>query len=1022
MQRERERSKREGPPGPSTLSEAQQQQEGDDSASPDPARAWLPELVQRYARCLSCNEVACALRLVNKAAAAQFRGPQDRTVRLSLPAPHRDFAQRWSGVDATRGLTLKQKWKLVRLTARSGSIANLVVLFAQEDCACYVDEQALEAAAGAGQLEVCRWLRQHGVPLRGRALATTAEGGHRAVCEWLLTGGCPWVDSAAGNAAGGGHVGLMDWLLGTGRDSYAGGLLVGAASGCDLPTLQRLHSTHFTQQLGVYGEYYRAKLMTAAAGSLTADWRAKVEWLEGQGFPRTAHACKVAVKQLDWRGRLQWLRQRGYPLDWEVAWEAAIVGAADALQLVLDSGIALAEDVAEDAACRAACGGHLAVLQVLHARGFNVAAAANAAGARGHLPVLAWLMETQGAALSTNLFCVAAEHGNMELMAWLHEHGCPFDESVFAAAAEAGCEAQLEWLAALGCPMGEDGQPYLRALRIGDLATLHCLQRLGCPWGPALWSEAALAAAARKRRGDEELQARMNGLLLGVRAGGGPAGRASRQQQEGPDSASPDPACVWLPELVQRYARSLSCNEVACALRLVNKAAAAQLRGPQDRTVRLSLPAPHRDFAQRWSGVGATRGLTRQQRCKLVRSTAGSGSIANLEVLLAREDCACYMDEQALVAAAGAGQLEVCRWLRQQDVPLSGDALGAATEGGHWAVCEWLLAGGCPWVNWAAGSAAGGGHVGLMDWLLGTGRGFYAGGLLVGAARGCDLPTLQRLHSTHFTQQLGEYSKEVRAKVEWLEGQGFPRTAHACKEAVKQPDWRDRLQWLRQRGYPLEKNVAWEAASVGAADALQHVLDSGIALNEDAAEDAAGRAAWGGHLVVLQMLHARGFNVAAVANAAAVRGHLPMPAWFLETQGTALSAGLFYVAAVNGSMELMAWLHEHGCPWDRFVFTAAAAAGCEAQLEWLAALGCPMGEDGQPYLRALGTGDLATLRCLQRLGCPWGRMLWSKEALVAVTRKRRGDEELQAWLQQQRLQPHQLPTGDPHVGAGAGSM
>ncbi|PNH10621.1 Superoxide dismutase [Mn], mitochondrial, partial [Tetrabaena socialis] len=1171
------------PPGEPALQPNAQQQREVASAAVDPSRIWLPELVQRYARSLSCNEVACALRLVNKATAAQFRGPQGRTVRLSLPVPHHAFVQRWSGVGAMRGLTVIQRQQLSSLTARSGSIANLEVLLAREDCACNVDDETLLAAAGAGQLEVCRWLRQEGCPWDYSTLEAAAEGGHQDVCEWLLAGGCPWSNKAAGAAARGGHVGLMDWLLATGLYSFSTGLVEAATAGCDLPTLQRLHTTHVTTQLD---EYSKAMVLASAAGSLTADWRAKVEWLEGQGCPRTVEACVQAVKLPDRRGRLQWLQQRGYPLDGYVAEAAAAVGAVDVLQYVLESVVALEERTVAMAALEALRGGHLAVLQALHARGFDIAGAATAASARGHLPVVAWLVEVLGAdkVLSAELFASAAKSGNMELLAWLPDRGCPWDHNTFAQAAEAGCEEQLEWLAGRGCPMGEDGEPYSWAAKNGDLATLRCLQRLGCPLGPdvrggfvraleyrrltfdehghysrysmlrlqrgLLWLLKRVGAvikwdaAEQAAQGDEEHDEELRTWLRAQRAQrvhalvgpprthrqlaraaavvaqhaqhavehladgvGGVAGvrevgqdmdqqrdcKRQRSEQPGslphteppgesalpPDpqqqgeaaSAAVDPSRIWLPELVQRYARSLSCNGVACALRLVNKATAAQLRGPQNRTVRLSLPVPHHAFVQRWSGVGALRGLTRQQRRKLSSLTARSGSIANLEVLLAREDYACNVDDETLLAATGAGQLDLCRWLRQQGCAWDYLTLDAAAEGGHQDVCEWLLASGCPWSEWAAGAAARGGHVNLMDWLLGTGQGSPSLGLVDAAAAGCELPTLRRppcgLYSTHFAQQLNRASKAMvmasaagsltadwRAKVERLEGQGFPRTAEACVQAVKQPDWRGRLPWLQQRGHPLAGYVAEAAAEVGAVDALQYVLELGVALDQRTAKYAAGKAAGGGHLAVLQALYARGFDIAGAATDAAARGHLPVVAWLVEVLGTdkVLSPKMFASAGKSGNMELLAWLHGRGCPWEHNTFAQAAEAGCEEQLEWLAARGCPMGEDGEPYSWAAKNGDLATLRCLQRLGCPLGPdssggvvraieyrrltfdehgnfsrysmlrlqrgLLWLLErvgmvvdwdaAERAVRGGGVGDEELRTWMQAQRAQ--RVPT------------
>ncbi|KXZ55295.1 hypothetical protein GPECTOR_3g430 [Gonium pectorale] len=69
----------------------------------------------------------------------------------------------------------------------------------------------------------------------------------------------------------------------------------------------------------------------------------------------------------------------------------------------------------------------------------------------------------------------------------------------------------------------------------------------------------------------------------------------------------------------------------------------------------------------------------------------------------------------------------------------------------------------------------------------------------------------------------------------------------------------------------------------------------------------------------------------------------------------------------------MAWLRQRGCPWGCNAYSAAAKAGCEAALEWLVEQGCPMEESGQPYIKACRNGDMATLRCLRRLGVvPWG--------------------------------------------------
>ncbi|PNH03687.1 hypothetical protein TSOC_010218 [Tetrabaena socialis] len=460
------------PPSASAPLPVPQQQEAAASAPPDPP-------------------VACILRLVNKATAAQFSRLQDRTIRLSLPVPHPEFVRRWGSLGAMRSLTREQRSKLPYLTARSGSIANLEVLRAGSDSItrCLMSLEVFEAAAGAGRLDVCRWLPQQGCPnfpWQHIMQAAAARGGHQAVWEWLEADGYPWCENTICAAARGGHVRPTNSLLGLSRMASWGGLLAAAAEGCDLAALQGLH--HRAAMWLPHNSSYRDNVLASAAGSPKPDWRSKVEWLEGQGYPRTAAVCQDAVMQPGALARLEWLRQRGYPLSSLVAACAAWDGNLDALRFVLDEGVVLELVDLNTAVDTAVQQGHPALLQVLHARGYDLSSSCLPSVTRriGHLPVVAWLVETLGAAavLSVHTFAAAARSGSVQVVAWLLERGCLWDGSAFTAAAAAGCEEQLEWLAAHGCPMEEDGSPFAEAARYDDMPTMLCLHRLGCPLGP----------------------------------------------------------------------------------------------------------------------------------------------------------------------------------------------------------------------------------------------------------------------------------------------------------------------------------------------------------------------------------------------------------------------------------------------------------------------------------------------------------------------------------------------------------
>ncbi|GFR45449.1 hypothetical protein Agub_g6845 [Astrephomene gubernaculifera] len=400
-------------------------------------------------------------------------------------------------------LTRMQRVQLLSLTAASGSIPNLETALASTGCLLSGALPPLRwpmgcclmlDAAAAGQLEVCQWLwQQHGCPLHA-AVEAAAASGQRAICEWGLAAGCPWASIFAYKAAEQVHVGLMEWLLHKGTlmptGEIAFSLLEAVAAGCDLLCLQRFYQewvgAHPDQleELDLH-EWCKWSILAAAAGSPTPDWQAKVEWLEARGFEQFEDACKKAAGCPDALDRLRWLRGRGYPLQLGSAIPAAERGNLEVLRYLLEEGLTPGIWCSHRAAAKV----QLAALQLLHDHGCPLSMdVVGAAAAEGHLHVVVWLVEEvlgpAGVQLENGVFSSAAKSCKIALLSWLRGQGCPWDASVYAGATEAGCAEALEWLTEQGCPMQEDGTPYVKAARNGDLATLRCLRRLGCPWGP----------------------------------------------------------------------------------------------------------------------------------------------------------------------------------------------------------------------------------------------------------------------------------------------------------------------------------------------------------------------------------------------------------------------------------------------------------------------------------------------------------------------------------------------------------
>ncbi|KXZ51126.1 hypothetical protein GPECTOR_13g613 [Gonium pectorale] len=408
--------------------------------------------------------------------------------------------------------------------------------------------------------------------------------------------------------------------------------------------------------------------------------------------------------------------------------------------------------------------------------------------------------------------------------------------------------------------------------------------------------------------------------------------------------ASPVPN-IWLPGLVERFASLLHPNEVMCTLRCADKATAEQFRGrPEFASVRLSQPVPPHAFTARWAAPGAMRDLTLAQRKKLLRLTADSGVVANMEVALEAVGFIPQSSELLALLEAPAYEGHLGLLLRE--------AIGSSTA--DWqAKVEWAESQLPPTARRYSDScssvAAHPDAIFRLTWLLA--RGYPA-----------DEDVANSMLRNGNT-----------AALELLLGRGL-RPPHSATDDAARWGWLEVLKKLREYGYPLGVTVKmWLAASRDQLPVLVWAVEELGATLQDRqlSKTAAGQCG----LETLAWLQQRGcpLDGAEVAQGAAMRGDLQLLQWAVQELGAPLtSPALLDAAAGVGSIELMAWLRERGCPWGGRVYSNAARAGCVAALEWLAEQGCPVPDDNGPLMEAADWGDLATLRCLARLGCPWG--------------------------------------------------
>ena len=106
----------------------------------------------------------------------------------------------------------------------------------------------------------------------------------------------------------------------------------------------------------------------------------------------------------------------------------------------------------------------------------------------GQVAIVKWLREA-GCPWDERLCYESARRGHLELLQHARQHGCPWDAWTAAVAAEAGHLKLLKWARANGCPI--DAWTTAHAARGGHLEVLQYLRSEGCEWDENTCSEAA---------------------------------------------------------------------------------------------------------------------------------------------------------------------------------------------------------------------------------------------------------------------------------------------------------------------------------------------------------------------------------------------------------------------------------------------------------------------------------------------------------------------------------------------------
>lgn len=427
--------------------------------------------------------------------------------------------------------------------------------------------------------------------------------------------------------------------------------------------------------------------------------------------------------------------------------------------------------------------------------------------------VLQWAVD-HGASWDASCFAMAAQCGNFEVLTYCLDRECPMDVTAQHGAAAKGRIDVLEWLRERGLFISTVVQTCAEAASGGHLPTLQWLREQG-----AMWDEDTCFAAIAGGHWDVMRWA------LDAGCPGRDAALLDFVARSGDVSALTSCSTEW------------GHPEVTCET-LCNAVASADID------------------AVRWV-LNRNEATACPQACSVA---ANVGSIPILQLLLSR---GCTMDDSVLLAAADQGDRCTLRWCLQRkpkEVTPSADAMLAATSNGRISCMNALRDSGCSWDNVKiAAAAVASGRLPVIKWALRHGA--------VMTARCC-----------HYAAMTGDIAviQSVCEHVDACDAVTCCTAAFFGHLHV--------LKWLRD-----VKGCAWDERSCNAAIA-------------------------GGNFAILRYLKQKGcpWDNAACSKAA-LAGNLEVLKW-LRSSGCPWDSSTWSGAVFAGHQHVVTWCESNDCP------------------------------------------------------------------------------------------------------------
>ena len=303
------------------------------------------------------------------------------------------------------------------------------------------------------------------------------------------------------------------------------------------------------------------------------------------------------------------------------------------------------------------------------------------------------------------------------------------------------------------------------------------------------------------------------------------------------------------------------------------------------------------------------------------------------------------------LAVAEKGNLELLKWMKENNKHIHKDSAKHAAKAGHFEVVKWLCGNTYFEQEDLAAFALHCGNLEIFYWLINNG---YSS-----KRNGCDAAVKLGLDVLKYARSLGFY---------WGD--------RSYRNAIESGDL-DMVKWLHCNNCPKiddydgSSRVCYDAARLGQLEILKFL-----------------------HSVCEVEPECNWFDTFEIGRSAITYGHIAVLEWLKEVTIGEIYGEFPYIAAYYGQPGILKWLLENGCSWDSNLCAIAATQGYVNILQWAEDNGYEWDRKKDNYteipgpyrrpIRLTQEPHAEALKLLENMECPWDLTLSDKNIYKEV--------------------------------------